>query len=193
MSRSEQIYKYTASKLGYLQRISDTGEGRRILANLRRGVGKKPGELPELWGMIFDKIPEELIGDRYTSDAEWAIYTALTLYALHRQGSDKDMHQADISVGRAAARLVKHEDDEKRILNRLNLVATATDPEDLAYHLRGIVQLLKSEDIPLDHAKLSRELYLFHNKEIAANIKLSWGRDFYRERNRSAEKENGNG
>lgn len=193
MSKSDLVYKYTASKLKYLRSISDTGEGRGLLANLRRGIGKAPGELPELWGMIFDRMPEELSGDKCASDAEWAVYTALTMYALHQQGSDKNMDQTGISIGQAAAMLVKTDNDEERIVKRLNLVATAVSPKDLAYHLRGVVQLLKSENIPFDHAQLSKELYQFHDKERATYIKLSWGRDFYRERNKSTKKENENG
>ena len=160
------------------------------MANLRHGIGKKPGEIPELWGMIFDNIPAELMGRNEASNAEWAIYTALTLYALHQQGNDTNMNQKDMSVGRAASRLVKNEDDTKRILNRLNLVVTSVSPEDLAYHLRGVIQLLKSEKIPLDYARLAKELYLFYNYERAGDIKLSWGRDFYSERYKSDEKEN---
>ena len=162
------------------------------MANLRHGIGKRPGEIPELWGMIFDNIPAELMGHNAASNAEWAIYTALTLYALHQQSNDTNMNQKDMSVGRAAARLVKNEDDTKRILNRLNLVVTSVSPEDLAYHLRGVVQLLKSENIPLDYARLAKELYLFYNQEWAGDIKLSWGRDFYSELHKPKEKENDN-
>lgn len=193
MSKSDQVYIYTASKLEYIRSISDTGAGRGLMADLRHGIGKKPGELPELWGMIFDRIPYELTGRKEASYAEWAVYTALTLYALHQQGSDVNMNQKDISVGRAASHLVKNEEDTERILNRLNLVVTAVSPEDLAYHLRGLVQLLKSEDIPLDYARLAKEFYLFHDNESASAIKLSWGRDFYGERYKMTEKEKNNG
>lgn len=180
MSKSDQVYKYTFSRVEYIRSISDTGTGRGIMANLRHGIGKKPGELPEIWGMIFDNIPDELMGCKDASNAEWAIYTALTLYALHQQGNDMPMNQKDMSIGRAASRLVKNEDDTQRILNRLNLVVTSVSPEDLAYHLRGVIQLLKNEKIPLDYAKLAKELYLFYDQERAGAIKLSWGRDFYR-------------
>lgn len=178
-SRSDIVYSYTAGKIEYLMSIADTGAGRGIMASLRHGMGRKPGELPELWGIIFDRIPDELIGQREPSYAEWAVYTALTLYALHQQGNEFNANAQNVSVGSAAARLIKKDEDMKRIINRLNLVITSVSPEDLAYHLRGIIQLLKSENIPLDYAQLAKELYLFHNQDYAGNIKLSWGRDFY--------------
>ncbi|MDE6005726.1 MAG: type I-E CRISPR-associated protein Cse2/CasB [Oscillospiraceae bacterium] len=197
MSKSDQIYKYIFSKIQHIRTISDTGTGREIMANLRHGIGKKPGEIPELWGMIFEGIPAELTGYREASNAEWAVYTALTLYALHQQGNDAKendtcMNKNDISVGRAAARLVNDKEDIKRILNRLNLVVTSVSPEDLAYHLRGLVQLLKSKKIALDYARLAKELYQFYHQEYSEEIKLSWGRDFYGELYKLNEKENNN-
>lgn len=184
MSIADQVYHYTARKIAHLQSIQDSGSGRGMLAELRRGVGKAPGELPELWGMLFDRIPEELTGKNGASPAEWAVYTALTLFALHQQGNAKQMHQEGVSIGSAAARLVEREEDTQRILNRLHLVATAVSPEDLAYHLRGIITLLRGKEISLDYAKLAKELYLFHYEETGNAIRLHWGRDFYRDLNR---------
>lgn len=192
MSKAEQVYGYADGKLNYLRSIKNQGAGKAYLAELRRGVGKAPGDLPELWGILFDRIPEELTGKADASYAEWAIYTALTLYALHSQGNEQEMQQKEISLGAAAARLVKQEEDTERILNRMHLVATAVTPADLAYHLRGIIQLLRSEGVPLDYAQLAKELYQFHYEASANAVKLNWGRDFYRNR-RSAGKENQDG
>lgn len=193
MSKSDLVYRYVASKIEYIRSISDTGAGRGIMANLRHGIGKKVGELPELWGMVFEGIPDELTGYREASNAEWAVYTALTLYALHQQGKEECMHDKNTSLGTASAHLVENDDDMGRILNRLNLVATSVSQEDLAYHLRSVVQLLKSKSISLDYARLAKELYLFHRQETADYIKLSWGRDFYAERYKSGKEENNNG
>lgn len=187
MSKHDLICRYVSLKLAYLESIRGQSAGRAMLANMRRGVGKAPGELPELWGLIFDGMPEELLGGQKTSDAEWAVYSALTLYALHQQGSEENVHAAGISVGSAAACLVKSEDDTDRILKRLNLVATAVSPADLAYHLRGLIQLLKGVDATLDYAQLAKELYQFRYPEKANEIKLAWGRDFYRQINRKKE------
>jgi CRISPR system Cascade subunit CasB len=198
MSRSDKVYSYVSKKCEYINSEADKGKGKAMLANLRHGIGKKPGESAELWGMIFDKtsekFPEELLGKNKASDAEWAVYTALTLYALHRQGKDRDVNKKDVSIGSAAAHLVKNKDEDlERVINRLNMVVTATDPEDLAYQLRGIVQLLSREDIDFDYARLARDIYLFGNQNYAADIKLSWGRDFYGEIYKSEkEKEDNN-
>ena len=182
ISKADQIYNYTAHKLYYLHSLTETGFWKGKLANLRHGVGKKPGELPELWGFIFDGVPEELFGHKSNgaSYAEWAVYTALTLYALHQQGNTVYVNEKGVSLGKAAANLVKNEEgSEERIAKRLHLVATSTSQNDLAYYLRGVVQLLKAEPIPLDYARLAKEIYSMNFEESSKNIVLSWGREFY--------------
>ncbi len=85
-----------ASKDEYfpLIRLKDTGDERRYpgraeLARMRQGIGKRPGDIPELWGMLFADVPEEMEGKwNEPAGVEWAVYTALTLYVLHQQGRD---------------------------------------------------------------------------------------------------------
>lgn len=47
-----------------LERILMQNEAavRGELANLRRGVGRVPGDLPALWGMLFDQLPDDMLG-----------------------------------------------------------------------------------------------------------------------------------
>lgn len=138
MSKSDMVYRYTASKIEYLHSIADTGRGKGYLAELRHGIGKKPGELPSLWWLIFDRIDEELKGSKCASNAEWAVYTALTLYSLHQQGNDRFMYEKGYTLGRAAYHIANSSDDEERVVNRLNLVVTSTTKEELAYQLKSI-------------------------------------------------------
>lgn len=181
-SKADLVYSYTLSKLKYFQSIADTGAGKAVLAELRHGIGREPGEIASLWGTIFDGMPEELLGRSSASKGEWAVYTALTLYALHKQGKEKDMFAEGISVGKAAAGLITGDDDEERVIKRLNTVITAVSPKDLAYHLRGVIQLIKNADISLDHALLAKDLYYFSIPECSDVVKLRWGREFYRGR-----------
>ena len=180
-SKADLVYSYTLSRLRYLQSIADTGAGKAILAELRHGIGREPGEITSLWGTIFAGMPEELFGKNTVSKAEWAVYTALTLYALHKQGKE-DVFAENISVGKAAARLISSDEDEERIIKRLNTVITVVNPKDLAYNLRGVIQLIRNEDIRLDHAMLAKDLYYLSIPERSDSVKLRWGRDFYKNR-----------
>ena len=83
---SKQVEMFTKRKISIL--LSQSRENTKILAELRRGIGKIPGEVPQLWGYFLDSMPEEFYGDNEPSRAEWAVYTSLTLFALHQQGKD---------------------------------------------------------------------------------------------------------
>jgi CRISPR system Cascade subunit CasB len=169
----------------------ETSRSRALLAKLRRGIGKQPGALPELWGITLADMPEnwESNGGE-PSRAENAVYTALTLYALHRQGQNRSMNTDEkySSFASAAARLIRN--DENRfdaVKRRFDAVATAVDFTELAYHARGIVQLLKAEDLMMNYPGFAKDLFYFQFPEYADSVRLRWGEDFYRNTNREEE------
>ena len=184
--RQQMVEAYMANRLNSLARDPNEGRVRAQLANLRRGIGKKPGDLPELWGMLFADMPEEIMSrNGEPTREEWAVYTALTLYALHQQNKklrENSMHaaQSEGRLGLAIARLVKSEEDRERIARRFNAFATAGDMQEASHHLRGLIQLLRAEDIPLDYVHLAGELYRFQSPNDAPGVRLAWGQDFYR-------------
>ena len=154
------------------------------LALMRRGIGYTPGEIPELWGMLLEGVPEEMIGNGRNppSREEWAIYTAMTLFAMHQQGHDLKKECMCVEkeyFGSAIAKLIHSEEDKERILRRFNSMATASDMPELIYHMRSIIQLLKAENIALDYPALARDIYYYQFPELRSNVRLSWGRKFY--------------
>lgn len=184
MSIARQVEGFTRKRIAYLLNSSSDSAQRAALANLRRGVGRHPSNVPQLWGEVLHNMPEELYSQSgEPSYAEWAVYTALTLFALHQQGKntkDEAMHREEVSLGRAVAGLVSNDDDRERIWKRFVKVVTAGDMTELSYHLRGIVQLLKANGIALDYALLAKDLFLFQTQEYSDGVKLRWGQDFYR-------------
>ena len=79
----EQIKGFAEKKLHALRENPDESGTRAYLAKMRKGVGKVPGADPELWGILFEDLPEELTGRGNTPGrAELALYAALTLYAI---------------------------------------------------------------------------------------------------------------
>ena len=128
-------------------------------------------------------MPEELQsknGD--PTAAEWAIYLALTLYALHQQGQTAPMHKQGEGLGKAARLLVPpgQEPGESSIQKRFNALATATQMPELSHHLRGMIQLLRAGGIPLDYVQLAADLYDLQYPETIPCVRLHWGQDFYR-------------
>lgn len=180
------IKHYTAARIADILGNHDLGFQKAQLAELRRGIGKEPGELPSLWGAFLDGIPQELINAfGEASHAERSIYTALTLFALHQQGHDPKtapMHETGKNFGSAVAELVTSEDEEQRILRRFNMIATSTEWAETVHHLRGIIQLLSAAAIPLDYGALAEDLYWYQFPESQAKTRLRWGQNYYRNR-----------
>lgn len=205
MSRKSEIGSFVGRRIEKLQDMAERKEtgrsGNAMLASLRRGVGKAPGELPELFGVVLPELSEEFTSsDGIATKEEWASYTALTLYALHRQGGDgeKDLaHTKEkVSVGRALKMLSDRQQEgkqdlnaEKRALQKMKMLITAKDMGELSYHLRGVVQLLKREEIPLNYIALAEDLYEFQCVDGKNRVSLRWGRDFYRENNKKQDEE----
>ena len=183
MSIKKEVGKYVGGQITILTANMKYSGGKAKLANLRRGIGKVPGELPELWGSFLNGIHDELLGTNgKPSRAEWAIYLSLTLFALHQQGNSESVNAKNISLGKAAAGLMEkpNDDDEReRVLRRLGPVVTAKDMSELSYHLRCMIQLLKSKGIRLDYIKLAEDIYDFQYEETRNNVRLRWGQDFY--------------
>lgn len=163
------------------------------LASLRKGIGKKPGEVPELWGVIFDGLPEDMMSTRgEPTKEEWAIYITLTMYAVHQQGNELgsvNVYKKGETLGRAVRNLTGNDDELERVRKRFIIFATSADIEECAYYLRGLVQMMRSKNIPLDYALLAKDLYLFQTEKGKDSVRLKWGEDFYRNSSKNESEE----
>ncbi len=189
----DEVFLFVERKIKWVTAIS-AGDNKAILAQLRHGCGRKPGDDPRLWGVIFEGMPEALMSKHQEpSAAEWAIYTVLTLYAIHQQGKDpvkENVNVSEIGIGHAIAGLVESEEDRERIERRLYILATASDMQGLTHYLRGIVQLLRNAEIGLDYALLAKDLYFYQNTDLVSSIRLRWGQDFYATLNQKNKEDN---
>ena len=160
-SLTKQLSEFVSWRIQWLSSMTRESQVKAMLANLRRGVGKTPGELPELWGTLFQNFPKALnekASEIEPSKAEWAAYLSLTLYALHQQGHDiekENMQRDGVGLGTAVRRLVPEGEAEENssIFSRFQTLATSSDIKELAHHLRGIIQLLNQGKIGLDYVK----------------------------------------
>lgn len=205
--KTKDVKNCVAQQLDRMQNLPEP-QWRAELAQLRRGVGRQPGELPALWGSFLAEMPEELRGTDGPSKAEWAIYLALTLYALHQQGANRaegSMNQPGQTLGSAvrllAEKTVNGEDQaekeaneekwaESSVCRRFNILATADSMPEISHYLRGMIQLLRREKISLDYPQLAVDLYRLQFVESAPNVRLQWGRELYALKNEQKEKEN---
>ena len=166
MSEENKIYGFVMAKIGLLNKRSSQNKespwSRAMLAKLRHGVGKPLGSAPETWESTIRDSPDNWLSeDGQPSKEEIAVHTALTLYAVHQQGKSEPMSvpgrgedekKRAMSFGGAVAKLIRPDrSNEQAVTRRFNAVATALGFEELAYHARGLIQLLKAGDIPMDY------------------------------------------
>jgi CRISPR system Cascade subunit CasB len=193
MSEVKRLMTFVAGKLDWLQRDGENpGDRRAALARLRRGVGKEAGSVPELWQYLYEGFPDELMGKgNAPSYAENAAHTALTLYAMHTQGSG-NVHEKDAgSLGTAANKLKRaRPNSEPGIKRRFDALAAARTAAEISLHARGLIQLLKQGDIKLDYVVFAADLYnLQFGFESAKRVLRKWGKDFYYSNNKDANDE----
>ena len=59
-------------------------------------------------------------------------------------------------------------------------MVTATDLTEMAYHARGLVQMMRADDsIGFDYARFAQDIYYYQFPNGRRNILMSWGQDFY--------------
>ena len=196
----EQIKEFAEKKFRALRENPDESAIKAYLAKMRRGVGKAPGTDPDLWGILFEDLPEELTGTGGTPGrAEMALYTAFTLYAIHQQShslQEENAYQKGIGFGRAAGEMAAKEPDAlNAVRRRFNAAAVSSDITELAWHMKGLVQLFRQKEIRLDYVQLAVDFYLYQDLEKIPEVRLRWGRDFYKyckvKTENEEEKENG--
>lgn len=152
---------------------------RRDLAELRRAVGRRPGDVPEVW-VLTDVPSDDLSGTTPTSQ-EWAVHIALCLYGLHQQGRSGPAHDPGRPFGQAVRSLAGDQAEKSPIWRRFTAAMLADDIEGIRDHLQGIVGQMHSTKAytPFDYAGLADDLVALQRPETQSDVRLRWQRDFY--------------
>jgi CRISPR system Cascade subunit CasB len=180
-SQADRIYELVKRKNEMLK--NDSAYARATLARLRRGVGVDIGNFPDAWDVLLDGLDDDMTSrDGTATRSEIAIYTALTLFAVHQQGKyPAYMGGGKDSFGAAVKRLIAPDgSNASAVKRRFDTVITSGDYKELSHHARGLINLLRSKDVPLNYARFAKDIYWFQFPDVAGKIKLSWGEDYYR-------------
>lgn len=189
---AKQVAGLVERRIRQIQGMSEHPR-RAALANLRRGVGRTPGELPELWGSFLQEMPPEFFNQNGNATAaEWAVYLALTLFALHQQSQEKSMWADGVGIGQAVRQLSnkqKEDPQESGAFKRFSALITADNIEEVSHHLRGLIQLLRREGLPLDYPQLAFDLFELQFPGSAPRVKLRWGQDYFYQPNETQDEQ----
>lgn len=165
---------------GYL---ADRSDAVATLARLRRGAGRDPMSVPDLWGVVdLDSLYEDewLRSEEAMSQAQNAVYATLALYALHQQSSSQGMHRADgTGLGSAVRALMPRDEIGEAVLKRFIRTGAATTFPQLTVRLRELVTLLKRDGLAQDYALLADQLHRWQRPQGRDAVRQQWGRSYH--------------
>lgn len=145
--------------VGHVERLRDQDD-RRALAILRRGANRQPGTALEMYSLVIPWVPD----NRHAEDSAFLV---AALFALHPQpGGEK-------TLGAAFARITGESDSIEQRFNAL----LNCHRDDLPYHLRQAVSLLRSKDIPVNWRRLLRDVLDWEHDD--RYVQRAWAREFW--------------
>jgi len=155
---------------------------RGVLAELRRRAGEPIDRdslsLEKTLLVLSPVLNENSIGrGDAPSPSESAAFHALTLFALHMQGSTRPMHQRGISFATACGRL-HATSDSASLKPRFDALLLARSSRARLNHARSMITLLRGAQLGFDYAQFATDLRALDNANKRPGVLLRWGRDF---------------
>lgn len=155
------------------------------LSKLRRGLGREPGTVAEMWRFHQVEVPDDLARRGLVSSHYEAEHHALTLFAVHQQSAGPTaapVHKPKVGVGAAiralhAGRGGEGAEASKAIDRRFYAAVTATTRAEAAHHLRGLIRMLRSRtnSVPLDYTQLVKDLWAWDQPQRRDRVRRAWG------------------
>lgn len=178
------LYNFVTHKIHRLYGGHNAGSSasKKELSDLRQAVGQDPAKNPLAWQYVLTGDENIDFPDNYrgrgdeASYGELATYMALTLYAVHQQSEQRNMHTKDISFGYSIGQLVAKRTPS--IKKRFDALLQARNFSGIVYHARSLVQLLKQEELTFDYGRFTTDLYWLQHPRHRAKVITRWSRDF---------------
>ncbi|MCM0674873.1 type I-E CRISPR-associated protein Cse2/CasB [Micromonospora phytophila] len=149
----------------------------RDLAALRGGLSREAGAAPAMWPHYT-----RLQSDGWVTRDLRAEHAALALFAVHQQSQSRLMHQPNIGLGLAVAKLrVSGKFTADAVDKRFGAAATATSFTEVVAHLRGLVSQLRtlSPAQALDYTLLFRDLRDWQDQDRVHAVRRRWGAQYF--------------
>jgi CRISPR system Cascade subunit CasB len=154
--------------LEYLARRQD----RAALAALRKGLGKAPGDVVEMYPHILPYLPENA-----RPEEELAFYMVGSLFGLYPEPWPNGQKPEDLggSLGKLAVRL---EEDRRRGIERRLLSLLRSNRDVLQAQLRALVNLIRTHAIPIHWPTLVQDLSRWDVHDM--RVQKKWARSYVR-------------
>lgn len=186
-NKQDTVFQVTRSILTPLIKNLQTSSGKAKLANLRNSIGRNVGSSMDAWQLVLEHVPEEFLSrSGELTFEERAIMTSLQLFALHQQGKSTNVDAFDMdnrshkngNIG-ASLKTLRTAGKETAVDRRFNAMITSATFDELVYHLRHLISLLRSNPMTrVDYPKLADDLYWFQ-KGASEKVCLRWAQSYY--------------
>jgi CRISPR system Cascade subunit CasB len=181
--------------IGHLEKLVKE-QDRGALAALRRGLGKPPGTAREMDRHVLPYLPPESgLSASAREKRENAYYLVGALFAYWHQVKDSVAKNPTENMGASLRALVDKEvvdggdrDDAKKRVEKRLVTLLNCHQDDLPDHLRHIIGLLKSKEIPINWLQLLNDVQNWQRE--SRDVQRQWARKFWR--NFQGEKETTN-
>ena len=144
---------------------------RGALAVLRRGLGKPPGDAIDMFPLVIPYVPAE--ANSYEVECYFIV---ASLFAMHDQpGGTDDLGSHFAALKANNGRSVQS--GEADPLERRFVALLATHVDDLAYHLRQAVTLLRTGEVPVNWLRLLGDIQRWGDPDRP--VQRRWARSFW--------------
>ena len=155
-------------------------DDRAALAALRRGLGKPPGTVPEMFPYVEPFIPAGTYPDRV--EAAYLVASLFGLHPHHGPPSEGAGTWQERGFGASLARVRHREgsnEDDEGVARRFGALLNA-NREALPTHLRHLVTLLhsRSPETPIDYDRLFDDVA--HWDAADRWVQRNWAAGFWR-------------
>lgn len=148
----------------YLESLREREDRRAALAALRRGLGRPPGTVAEMYPYVVPWLPD---------DAPWkerAYYLIASLFAYHPAPGGTG------NMGHHFAQACDPQGDNTAVERRFTALLAA-HPDDLDFYLRQAVSFLKSKEVPVNWHQLLSDLLAWGHPD--RYVQQRWARAFW--------------
>lgn len=166
-----------AQFINYLRGLVEREE-LAALAALRRGLGKEPGTAPEMYPYVVPFLP-----DRPTAYHEAPYYLVAALFAWHQKDwSSDDPYRSNLGASLARLRweqAVEHGEkapEQGDSIERRFVALLSSAREDLPYHLRQLIGLLRTKEVPINWRQLLYDIGFWDDDR---NVQRRWASAFW--------------
>lgn len=147
-----------------------------LLPALRRGAGRDPGSVPEMWPHLATFHPEG-----HLTRSLRAEHICLVLFGLHQQGSSTPVHQSGRTLAQALRTVRDSDRFSQEALDARFLRAIGADQiTETEHHLRGLIgQLRGIQGLGFDYTALFHDLRQLQDESQAPRVRRHWGAAYF--------------